>query len=105
MDLAETRTALKDSLAFEGPSLIISRYPCSLKKFSREDLAEFNIDRTPYTVSSEDCIGCKSCLHLGCPAISFSSSAKKASIDPGACAGCGVCSQVCPKKVIRKVGT
>ena len=55
-------------------------------------------------VEPEACIGCKSCLRLGCPAISFDAEAKKANIDRVACAGCGVCAQVCPKKAMGKVG-
>jgi indolepyruvate ferredoxin oxidoreductase alpha subunit len=103
MDLAETRAAIRAALDFKGPSLIITRYPCALKKLSPEDKKEFVIDRTPYAVDTEACIGCRSCLHLGCPAISFDQEARKAAIDPMACAGCGVCAQVCPRNAIGKV--
>jgi len=104
MVLSEVRAALKAAIAYTGPSLIITRYPCALKKYSKEDLEEFTIDKTPYAVDTEGCIGCRSCLHLGCPAISFDKEKKKAKIDPVACAGCGVCAQVCPKNVIGKAG-
>lgn len=104
MDLEATRKALKEAIAFEGPSLVITRYPCALKKRSPEDIAEFGTEKAKYAVNHDDCIGCKSCLRLGCPAISFDGGAKKADIDRVACAGCGVCAQVCPKKAIGKVG-
>ena len=104
MDLEATRKALKEAIAFEGPSLVITRYPCALKKRSPEDIAEFGTEKAKCAVNHDDCIGCKSCLRLGCPAISFDGGAKKADIDRVACAGCGVCAQVCPKKAIGKVG-
>lgn len=104
MDLEATRKALKDAIAFDGPSLVIARYPCALKKRSPEDNAEFGTEKAKYAVNHDECIGCKSCLRLGCPAISFDGGAKKADIDRVACAGCGVCAQVCPKKAIGKVG-
>ena len=104
MDLEATRKALKEAIAFEGPSLVITRYPCALKKRSPEDNAEFGTEKAKYAVDNDACIGCKSCLRLGCPALSFDGGAKKADIDRVACAGCGVCAQVCPKKAIGKVG-
>ena len=104
MDLEATRKALRDAIAFEGPSLVITRYPCALKRRSPEDNAEFGTEKAKYAVDADGCIGCKSCLRLGCPAISFDGGTKKANIDRVACAGCGVCAQVCPKKAIGKVG-
>lgn len=104
MDLAATRKALREAIDFKGPSLVITRYPCVLKKRHPEDDAEFGTEKTTRTISEADCIGCKSCLRLGCPSISFDNATKKASISAAACAGCGVCEQVCPKKAIGKVG-
>ena len=42
---------------------------------------------------AEKCVGCRSCMRIGCPAISFRE--KKAKIDATLCVGCGVCSQLC----------
>ena len=47
----------------------------------------------PLKVEKENCVGCKSCMRLGCPAISIKD--KKAVIDTTLCVGCGVCQQLC----------
>lgn len=104
MKLDEVRAALKAAFGHRGPSLVITRYPCALKKWSPEDTAEFAPDRAPFAVDTGTCIGCRSCMKLGCPALSFDAESKKAAIDPASCAGCGVCAQVCPKKAIGRVG-
>jgi indolepyruvate ferredoxin oxidoreductase alpha subunit len=49
-------------------------------------------------VNQDLCIGCKSCLKVGCPAILVEN--RKARIDQNQCVGCTVCAQVCPKKAI-----
>ena len=78
-------------------------WPCALKKFSKQDIEEFN---NPFTskcsVNTDKCIGCKLCMKIGCPAISFKSEEKMVSIDSNKCVGCEVCSQVCPKDAISK---
>ena len=102
MDLAAVRMALKEAMAYDGPAVIVTRYPCALKKYSPEDLTEFGRNTVPYTVDTEKCIGCKSCMKLGCPAIRFDGEKKLAQIDGNACACCGVCAQLCPKDAIGK---
>lgn len=49
--------------------------------------------KSPVSVNKDNCKGCKKCMTLGCPAISFKD--KKASIDPTQCVGCDVCKQLC----------
>ena len=44
-------------------------------------------------MDSDTCIGCKSCMRIGCPAISIVDG--KAKIDTTLCTGCGVCAQLC----------
>ena len=39
------------------------------------------------------CIGCKSCMRIGCPALSMKDG--KARVDNTLCVGCGVCTQLC----------
>ena len=84
-DLAECERVLKEELAAEEPSVIISRRPCVLLK-SVKKLPSLRVD-------ADACRGCKACMGLGCPAISFRD--KKAVIDTTLCVGCGVCRQKC----------
>lgn len=101
-NLAEVKKALDDALALDEPSVIITRWPCALKKFSAQDKAEFpDMFKDRYTVVTDKCIGCKSCLKVGCPAVVFDTASKKASIGKD-CLGCSVCAQACPVKAIVK---
>lgn len=103
-DLAAVKNALDWALSLDEPSIIITRWPCALKKFSPEDKEEFkNLFTDKYSVDNEKCIGCKACIRTGCPAISFDKETKKSTIDFNACVGCTVCAQVCPVKAIGKV--
>lgn len=103
-NLEEVDATLDKCLAIKDePSVIITRWPCVLKKFSDADLEEFeNLFATKNTVDHNKCIGCKACLGTGCPALSFDKEAKKVSINRDQCVGCDVCAQVCPVKAIAK---
>ena len=48
----------------------------------------------------EKCKGCRQCMTIGCPSISFAE--KKASIDPTLCVGCELCTQMCKFEAILK---
>lgn len=87
-NLKECDTAIKEELAAQEPSVIISRRPCALLKTVKH--------KPPLYVDKDKCIGCKSCMKIGCPAISMKDG--KAVVDQTQCVGCGVCSQLCPKK-------
>ena len=91
-NLAECDVAIKEELAVEEPSVIISRRPCALLKYVKH--------KAPLTVDKDKCIGCKSCMKIGCPAISMVDG--KAVVDQTQCVGCGVCSQLCPKKAFNQ---
>ena len=79
---------IKEELKISEPSVIISRRPCALLKYVKHN--------PPLKVDAEKCIGCKSCMKIGCPAISMKDG--KAVVDSTQCVGCNVCSQLCPKK-------
>ncbi|MFA6783690.1 MAG: indolepyruvate ferredoxin oxidoreductase subunit alpha [Sphaerochaeta sp.] len=102
LDLKEVHETLQWGLSFTDPALIITRYPCALKKYSTADKSEFGVLQSICRVDAEKCIGCKACVKTGCPSILFDSTTKKASIDTTQCTGCTVCAQVCPKNAIIK---
>ena len=62
-NLAECDAAVKEELAAEEPSVIISRRPCALLKYVKH--------KAPLKTDPQKCIGCKSCMRIGCPAISM----------------------------------
>ncbi len=84
-DLASCDSVLKEELAAAEPSVIISRRPCALLKYVKH--------APPLKVDADKCVGCRSCMRIGCPAISVRDG--KARIDATLCVGCGVCSQLC----------
>ena len=84
-DLKAVDTAVKEELAVDAPSVIISRRPCALLKYVKHN--------PPLKVDNDACRGCRSCMKLGCPAISIKNG--KAVIDNTLCVGCGVCQQLC----------
>ncbi len=104
LKLADVDRALEDAFAFDGPSVIITRWPCVLKNFSEADIKEFNLTKKQCHVIEEACRGCRVCTKTGCPAISFDTATKKAKIDKYMCVGCEVCLQACPFKAIERVG-
>ena len=84
-DLKECDRVINEELAAPEPSVIIARRPCTLLKTVKA--------QPPVKVVNENCKGCKSCMKIGCPAISMRE--QKAVIDPTQCTGCGVCVQMC----------
>ncbi|MCK5764062.1 MAG: 4Fe-4S binding protein, partial [Clostridiales bacterium] len=104
LKLDEVDKALEDAFEYDGPSVIITRWPCALKKYSEQDLAEFGPLENKCFIIEDECKGCKICTKTGCPAISFDNGKMKAFIDPNQCVGCEVCLQACPFDAIVKVG-
>jgi indolepyruvate ferredoxin oxidoreductase alpha subunit len=97
IDQKATRSAIKEELAKDGPSVIISERPCALFKRS-------NIKPQPaLKVDQDKCEGCKACIGLNCPPISWKKGVTKEGskrkgvsfIDATLCNGCGLCAQVC----------
>lgn len=85
----ETRRQVRAVLAEPGPAVIISKRPCALLVRLRE---------TPKQVDREKCVGCRSCIALGCPALTMRDD--KSHIIETSCVGCGMCADVCPKRAI-----
>lgn len=93
-DLKEMKKAIDDALNYSGKIAIICKRPCVLLKRAK-------IQKKLYKVDIEKCRSCKSCLKVGCPAISMENG--KAYISPTLCIGCSVCAQVCPFDAIKEV--
>jgi indolepyruvate ferredoxin oxidoreductase alpha subunit len=111
-DLKTTRTVLQEELLKSGPSVVISRRACVLFKRREKD------ERKPLKVNADTCVGCKTCVSLGCPPISWKKfedtdnrESKRRSkkqkgvsfIDDSLCTGCTVCQQVCKIGAIVEV--
>ena len=76
----------------------------AMKKTVDEAVAALNEGKHPAIVTrrpnADKCKSCKSCLKVGCPAISMENG--KAFIDRTQCVGCTVCAQACPFDAIEK---
>ena len=92
-DLAQCDAAIKEELAANEPSVIISRRPCALLKYVKH--------KAPLTVDTDKCVGCKACMKIGCPAISIVDG--KARVDATQCVGCGICQQLCKLGALKEV--
>ncbi|WP_066506714.1 indolepyruvate ferredoxin oxidoreductase subunit alpha [Abyssisolibacter fermentans] len=103
LDLEQCKNAIDKAMKINEPSVIITKWPCALKKYTNAEKEEYELDRQKCVVDSEVCKKCKMCLKVGCPAISFNEETG-AVIDQAMCVGCDVCSQVCPFDAIKKVG-
>jgi indolepyruvate ferredoxin oxidoreductase alpha subunit len=96
-DVKGVEGALKEALAFDGPSVVIVDGPCFFVGPGAVGI---------YEVDGEMCNGCALCFRLGCPAIIQSEeldakrARPKAKIDPVLCVGCDMCAQICPRQAI-----
>ncbi len=93
-DLKACDTAVKEELAADAPSVIISRRPCALLKYVKH--------KAPLAVDPDKCRTCRSCMRIGCPAISIRGG--KAVVDNTLCVGCGVCEQLCAFGAFHSTG-
>jgi len=107
-NLKTLQTILRREVNRPEPSVIISDAPCVL--FRRIEKAG---SRPVLQVESSDCIGCKACLQLGCPALEWVLLSQEAAdarqkkkgeayVNPSLCVGCEVCAQICKKGAIKK---
>ena len=92
-NLSECDSVIKEELAANEPSVIISRRPCALLKYVKHN--------KPLAVDRDKCVGCKACMKIGCPAISIIDG--KAQVDATQCVGCKVCEQLCKLSAFKEV--
>ncbi len=88
-DLKALEAILKEELAKDCASVVITRRPCIL--LTKERIA-------PMAINKAACISCGRCMQIGCPAILKTGDGMK--IDDSLCRGCGLCANVCPKSAI-----
>ena len=105
-DLAATERVIKREAQRPEPSVIISRAPCVLSRREKTGLEK------PFSVDADLCVGCRTCLRLGCPAVKWikedgtGPQGKKrkgrAAIESFLCNGCTLCAQVCKCGAIKE---
>ncbi|WP_077369342.1 indolepyruvate ferredoxin oxidoreductase subunit alpha [Anaerosalibacter sp. Marseille-P3206] len=95
--LEETRKSVKDAYEATEPFVIITKQPCALIKEVQRRRKNMYCE-----VVEDKCKKCKSCLKIGCPAISIKDNV--VSIDRAQCNGCTICAQVCPFDAIERMG-
>ena len=109
LQIKETREALKEAIEFDGPSVVITRYPCALLPEEKKR------PKTPYKIEIKDCNGFTSCLRIGCPSINWTpvTPEQAAELDfeekqqgysqiSETCNGCGLCAQLCKFGAINR---
>jgi len=100
-NVEETMNTIKEEVNRDDASVIITHNgPCMLH---RREKRKFQYPY--YTIDTDKCRGCKACLAIGCPAISWTEKegqtkdGKKrkgtVSINRLQCPGCGLCAQIC----------
>jgi indolepyruvate ferredoxin oxidoreductase alpha subunit len=92
-DLEALEAVIREEVAREEPSVIVTRRACLLKHGPVEK-------SPPVVVDPERCEACKKCLRLGCPALSMGGSVVE--VDPVQCTGCGLCISTCTFDAIDK---
>lgn len=104
LKIEEMKEAMDWGLSQNGPAVIITKWPCVLKKLSQKDKDDFGDYKGICDIDADRCIGCKLCMKTGCPALKYDKISKKVCIDKTQCVACELCVQVCPKKAINRVG-
>jgi indolepyruvate ferredoxin oxidoreductase alpha subunit len=109
-DVKALERVLRREVNRAEPSVIVADAPCVL--YRRVEKAG---PRPVFYVDASQCIGCKACLRIGCPAIQWTAYSEQQAalrgkqkgesyINPYLCAGCDVCAQLCKKGAIKKKG-
>lgn len=102
-DIDATRKVLKEDLEIPETTVIISRAPCVLLP------SEVRRKKPLYFTNTDNCTGCRACIKLGCPAISWNPITPEEAVERGykekqkgyakitevQCNGCGQCACVC----------
>ena len=93
-DLEATEKAVREEIASEEPSVIITRRPCALLK-----TATF---KGQLKISRDKCRNCKACKRIGCPAIVDRGDHME--INAALCVGCHLCRNLCKFDAMEGLG-
>lgn len=93
-DIQELEKVVKEEVAKDAVSVIITKSPCVLLK----EVSFPNVCKP----LSEKCKKCGKCLQPGCPALTRNEDGT-ITIDQTMCNGCGLCKQMCPFDAIEEV--
>ncbi len=104
-EVKNIQKVIKEELEVAEPSLIISRAPCALLKVGRV------LPDKPLRIKQDVCIGCRTCINTGCPALEFvkiehpkEGDKRKgySKINEALCVGCRTCQEVCKCDAIEE---
>lgn len=103
-NLQEVKETINWALELETTSVIITDWPCKLKKtYNDDDMVKYDkMWQTKDMVLEDKCVGCKACLRSGCASLVFNVEKNKTEINSNTCVGCDVCKQICPYDAIVK---
>lgn len=91
---------IKEALAFEGVSVIISKGPCALYYDRIKRMRGNSI--MPNKVDPKTCKSIYACiLEFYCPAIELDMTTRQIAIKSSLCDGCMVCAHICPISAIQ----
>ncbi len=93
-DIQELEKVVKEEVARDAVSVIITKSPCVLLK----EVSFPNVCKP----LPEKCKKCGKCLQPGCPALTRNEDGT-ITIDQTMCNGCGLCKQMCPFDAIEEV--
>ena len=96
--IKELEAAIERAVEYCGFSVVVIRGECRLQYVRAAQESGIG----SFSVEPELCTGCRLCVDVGCPAIGFDQSNKKAQIDLEMCNGCGICRQICPTGAIAR---
>lgn len=108
-NIKETMQVIQEEMEKDEPSLVICvDSPCMLLRREKRQFTH-----ALYVIDTDKCRGCKMCLEINCPAISWREEAGTtadghkrkgvAHINADQCVGCQVCQQVCKFEAINPI--
>lgn len=92
-DIQAVERAVKEEIAKDEVSVIITKTPCVLLDKSKKPL---------YQTHTDKCKKCSMCMKPGCPAMTKNADGT-VSIDDTMCTGCGLCASLCKFDAIELV--